>query len=151
MGFVLAVYSSPLHGLPMIERASLKAIVGIGLEGDRYARTAIIAQSSLPHEKICDATLIEMEAINEAHFPMIETRHNIVTVGVCLRELVGKVFRVGDVLMRGIESTPCKCKRTFDTPFKGSCGLRAEIITSGLIIGAVSRITLEEKQYALVH
>lgn len=102
----------------MQEVKSVQATAGKGLEGD--------------HSPIKHASLISLEATDEANVAALprhlfeEIRRNIVTCGIDPNKLVGKEFLVGEVRMRGVE--PC-C----DSRFAGKGGLRAEILSSGII------------------
>lgn len=82
------------------------------------------------------------EANNElgTSFSPAETRRNLLTEGVDLNALVGECFMVGAVKMRGVElCDPCARpsnlagKDGFETAYRKRGGLRAEILTSGVI------------------
>ena len=68
-----------------------------------------------------------------------ETRRNLLTCGIALNHLVGRKFRIGDVLVRGLKlCEPCEHleKLTGKKVIKAlrhRGGLRAEILTDGLI------------------
>ena len=85
--------------------ASVEALPGVGLAGDRNA---------IDHDAdSCDVTLIEAEAVEALAASGIalepgESRRNLTTRGVRLNDLVGKKFWIGDVLARGVElCEPC--------------------------------------------
>ena len=141
---VLAIYVCPDKGLDMKRIDSVKAIKGIGLEGDRYALNKGVYSKSKP--KIRHVSLIAIEAIETANkglkkpFYPSDTRRQIVTEGIDLNSLIGKEFKVGDVIMRGTElCDPCRRpsilskKPGFETAFFGRGGLRAEVLSSGVI------------------
>jgi MOSC domain-containing protein YiiM len=99
-----------------LERAEL--VAGKGIVGDRYF-TGNGTYS--PKPDVREVTLIEMEALEamergDPPFPgvkvkllPIEHRRNLTTRGVPLNHLVGKRFRVGDVVLRGGRlNFPCK-------------------------------------------
>ena len=91
-------------------------------------------------------TLIQIEAVNEfneafaANLPATAFRRNVITEGVDLNALEGRVFTVGDVQLRGVElCEPCAyLQKLLDIPglvkqltHKG--GLRCEIRGGGMI------------------
>ena len=138
---VVAVYICAEPGGPMVSVSSAEAISGAGLVGDRYFSGE--NGSSKPHQPDRELTLIEEEAIEAVNrdlkLPLTaaECRRNVVTAGVPLNHLVGKVFRVGAVKARGVElCEPCSHLQKLTRPgvlkallHRG--GLRAEILESG--------------------
>jgi MOSC domain-containing protein YiiM len=92
-----------------------------------------------------ELTLIEGEAIDAAEqeyglkLAPGESRRNLVTRGVPLKDLVGLEFRIGAIRARGIRlSNPCSYlqRLTGKDVMKGlrhRGGLRAQILTEGLI------------------
>ena len=69
-----------------------------------------------------------------------EIRRNILTEGIDLNVLVGGVFAIGAIKLRGSEETiPCKRisalthKAGFYEAFAGRGGIRAEVLISGTI------------------
>ncbi len=127
---------------PLEAREQAVAIPGVGLEGDRYA---LKQGTFFKPEPDFELTLIEAEAIEalrrdyNIELAPGEARRNIVTRGVGLNHLVGKEFRVGTVLVRGIRlCEPCEHlqKLTGKELIKGlrhRGGLRAQILTEGII------------------
>jgi MOSC domain-containing protein YiiM len=127
----------------MESTADVKAVVGQGLEGDRYFYgTGHWSE----HPGVSrEVTLIEIEAIealerekNIAIAPGA-ARRNVVTRGVPLNHLVGREFQVGAVRLRGTRlCEPCAYLEGLTQ--KGVLaglihrgGLRAEILTAGTI------------------
>ena len=92
-----------------------------------------------------EITLIEAEAIEAVpreygvELSPAEARRNIVTRGVALNHLVGREFRVGNVVLRGIRlCEPCEHLERLTRPgvlealvHRG--GLRAQIVSGGTI------------------
>ena len=90
-------------------------------------------------------TLIEREAIDavneEGDVTIVasETRRNLVTDGVPLNHLVGRELRVGDVVLRGVRlNEPCVYLESMTRTgvrqaMLHRCGLRAEVVTGGVI------------------
>jgi MOSC domain-containing protein YiiM len=148
---VVAIFVCPEKGQPMRAVQEVNAIAGVGLEGDRYA-TGKGTYSGLPNRSdktkyIRQVTIISKVAIDEANkllaepFSLSETRRNIVVDGdIDLLSLIGIEFKIGGVRFRGFEDcTPCKLpermagKQGFEQAFAKRGGLRAEILTDGLI------------------
>ena len=141
-GVVEAIYIASEARGPVESRPQAVAIPGIGLEGDRYA---LRQGTFFKPEPDYELTLIEMEAIEalrrdyNIEISPGEARRNIVTRGVSLNHVVGKEFRVGTVLVRGIRlCEPCEHlqRLTGKKLIKGLLhrgGLRAQILTEGII------------------
>jgi MOSC domain-containing protein YiiM len=121
----------------------IKAVEGKGLEGDRYYNRK--GTYSEKHDESREATFIESEALealaSDYHIELkgTESRRNISTRGVALNHLVGKEFKVGEVIFRGIRlCEPCTHLEEISgkSVRKGLIhrgGLRAQIVKSGLI------------------
>lgn len=152
-GAVVAIYVATGEGEPMEARDEVRAIAGVGLDGDRYA----IDAGKLSGRKASKqaVSLIEREAIEGAvkeygiDLAEDETRRNIVTVGVPLNHLVGREFTVGAARLRGYElSEPCAyLEQQLARPGVRKAlihrgGLRAEILDDGPIrVGDRIRVT----------
>ncbi len=112
-GKVLAIYTAPRAGAPMVARPSAEAVAGRGLEGDRYAEgNGSFSRWPGSHR---EATLIAAEALEalaaETGAPLApeHTRRNILTAGLDVRALVGRRFRIGEALFEGVRlCQPCK-------------------------------------------
>ena len=121
----------------------IKAIEGMGLEGDRYYnRTGTYSEK---HDESREATFIETEALEalakdyKVELKDTESRRNISTRGVALNHLVGKEFKVGEAVFRGIRlCEPCThLEEVSGKPARKGLihrgGLRAQIVKSGMI------------------
>ena len=140
---VVSVHIAPTATAPMQSVRRVKAVAGKGLEGDRYAKK-LGTYSNNPGSGR-DVTLIESEALEalkrDYHVELGagESRRNIVTQGISLNHLVGKEFRVGEIVLRGRRlCEPCAHmeKLTLKGALRGLIhrgGLRAEIVTGGTI------------------
>src|SRR5665809_9826 len=102
-GEVMAICISPTKGAAMTAVDEVKAIEGVGLDGDRYADGGgTFSKTKGPMREV---TLIESEAIEAAavsygvELGLGDSRRNIVTRGVPLNHLVGGRFQVGDVVL----------------------------------------------------
>lgn len=146
-GTLLAIFTSPASGEPMVEHPRLDATAACGLAGDRYATD--IARHPRGYTKIRHVTLIEEEtvtALRRDHgldVPPIRLRRNLMTRGVPLNHLIGVRFRIGAVVLAGTElAEPCKyLADLIGMPVRKSLvhrgGIRAEIVTGGALeVGA---------------
>jgi len=126
----------------MEARARVRAMPGMGLEGDRYALGTI--RTTIERRTDRDLTLIEGEVMDDlaAHGLGLEpgaTRRNVTTRGVRLNELVGRRLRVGEVECVGIRlAEPCtymqrRVGKPVMRPLVHRAGLRAIIRTEGVI------------------
>lgn len=143
MAEIIGIYISPDKDVGMTPLTQVEAIAGKGLAGDRYAE----GRGAFPPNKVREVSLIASEAIDmvnsnrEQPFTPAQTRRNLITAGIYLNELVGEVFMVGDgVVMRGTElCDPCarpdrrSGNSGFKEAFQNRGGLRAEILSSGII------------------
>ncbi len=141
-GIVESIFTARVAKQAMQTCEQAVAIPGVGLEGDRYA---LKQGTFFKPEPAFELTLIEAEAIEalrrdyNVELAPGEARRNIVTRGVGLNHLVGKEFRVGTVLVRGIRlCEPCEHlqKLTGKQLIQGlrhRGGLRAQILTEGII------------------
>jgi len=124
---------------------SIEAVAGEGLRGDRYGAGIGAAQFKGRRKPENEVTLIAREAIEAANdefnytIEHLDTRRNLLTTGVPLNDLVGKSFRVGDVVLKGLElCEPCGYleKRTFVgiiAALKHRGGLRCCVLEGGQI------------------
>ncbi|MCH8142190.1 MAG: sulfurase [Proteobacteria bacterium] len=101
-GLVESIYRAPTHGEPQQSVDAAKLALTVGLEGDRYANSGGVV------------SLIEAEAVlafNQVTGLDIEpgdVGRNIVTRGIRLNPLVGKQFKIGNILLEGMElCEPC--------------------------------------------
>ncbi len=141
-GYIESIYIAAAARGPLELREQAVAIPGVGLEGDRYA---LKQGTFFKPEPAFELTLIEREALEalrrdyDIELAPAEARRNIVTRGVGLNHLVGKEFRIGTVLVRGIRlCEPCEHlqKLTGKQLIKGlrhRGGLRAQILTEGIV------------------
>jgi ADP-ribose pyrophosphatase YjhB (NUDIX family) len=142
-GQTVAIYTAPGEALPVVRRDQVHARPGVGLDGDRYSLGTGFWSND--HKVSRDVTLIEAEVIEAlrdqrgGQFDPGLFRRNIVTRGIRLNDLVGKRFRVGEVVLEG--TSPCKpcayLERLVGQPIlrelAHSGGLRANILTLGEI------------------
>ena len=114
----------------------VRAIAGVGLEGDRYAT------GTGHYSGDAKVEAEEIEAL--AHDPGVvlapgETRRNVTTRGIRLNELVERRFRIGAVECEGTRlCEPCQyltdlLGKPILAPLVHRAGLRARILTDGEI------------------
>ncbi|HEV8584293.1 MAG TPA: MOSC domain-containing protein [Methylomirabilota bacterium] len=147
-GSVVSIHVTPEAGAPMVTVPEARAVPGQGLEGDRYA-TGRGHYSPRPSEGGREITLIETEAVEalDVKLTPAETRRNVATRGVPLNDLVGRVFRVGDVRLRGTRlCEPCTylegllARPGVMAALVHRGGLRAQVLEGGTIrVGDVVR------------
>ena len=143
-GQVRTIFIADGAGAPVRAVDAVRALPGLGLEGDRYARGA--GTWSHRPEPGRQVTLIEWEALEALRRDLgIELapgahRRNVVTVGVPLSHLVGRTFRIGEVRLRGTRlCEPCQYLEKLNgveglfTALLHRAGLRAEILNPGLL------------------
>lgn len=112
------IHIAPAASYEMEELMEAKLIPGKGIEGDRYFK-GIGTYSPKPDAR--EVTLIEHEALEALAVnqpPMqdapivlkpIDHRRNLTTRGVPLNHLVGKLFRVGETVLKGGRlNFPCR-------------------------------------------
>ena len=142
-GGVLSLHITSGAGAEMRVMTEVLAVVGRGIEGDRYfTQTGTYSNHPGTGRAI---TLIETEALEalardyDVHLSAGLTRRNLVTRGVALNHLVGKIFAVGAVVLRGMRlCEPCLHleKLTVKGAARGLIhrgGLRADIVNGGAI------------------
>jgi len=142
-GRLLAIAIARQAKGPMENVEFIDAVVGEGLRGDRYGAGIGAAQFKGRRSPEKEVTLIASEAIEAANdefnytIAHLDTRRNLLTEGVPLNDLVGKTFRVGTVLLKGLElCEPCGYleKRTFvgiKAALKRRGGLRCCVLEGG--------------------
>jgi MOSC domain-containing protein YiiM len=150
---ITALYVAKDKGEPMQYHSMVKAIAGVGLEGDgfldRYA-AGKGAFSNAKQEKVRHVTIISQDDIDfaniglEVPFQPHDTRRNIVIEGLSAERLLGRRFEIGTVALEGTSiCDPCKRpdllsgKVGFMDVFQGErgelAGIRAAILSTGVL------------------
>jgi len=145
VGKIVGICISPEGAAAMQPVEQVEAIAGKGLEGDRYASCKGSFQTGDGVAPAEELTLIEEEALQgaSADYDLVikhaDTRRNLLTQGVALNHLVGCEFRVGEVLLEGIElCEPCNhlekltCEGIRESLVHRG-GLRARILEGGTL------------------
>jgi hypothetical protein len=145
----LAVAPAAEAGMRLLDVA--RAVAGRGLEGDRYAARAGTFTPRGEARPGYDLTLISAEVLDEltaagVAVDLAATRRNVLTRGIDVNALVGRTFRIGDVVCAGLRlCEPCVHLDRLSGPgllrpliHRG--GLRADVLTDGEIrLGAPIR------------
>ena len=140
---VVALFIGAKVGKPLEPVDRAVAVAGHGLEGDRkFRREGKPDPKDGPDREL---TLIESEAIEAVSreygvaLEPIEARRNVVTRGLALNHLVGKRFKVGEVVVRGLRlCEPCEhlealTRKGVRAALVHRGGLRAQILEGGAI------------------
>lgn len=155
-GVVEGIFIAEGAGRPMTAVAEARAVAGRGLTGDRYHdRTGYYSERPSPGGGR-ELTLIEAEVLeslaaeHDIELAAQECRRNVVTRGVRLPELIGKRFRVGELLCEGVRiCEPCVyleqlTGKPVNAPLTHRGGLRANILVGGALrVGAPIEIADE--------
>ncbi len=142
-GTVDSIHITAAASAPMVSVNEVHAVVGKGLEGDRYFKEAGTYSNQPGSGR--NVTLIELETIEAlkrdygVELDPKDSRRNIATRGATLNHLVGQEFKVGEITLRGTRlCEPCSHLEKLTTRgvmrsliHRG--GLRAEILTDGMI------------------
>lgn len=140
---VEGIHLAPTAGAPMRSVPQVRAISGVGLEGDRYAMNAGTYSDDPGTGR--QITLAEAEVLDELRaekgidLAQGAIRRNVTTRGIRLNDLVGKRFLVGEVLCEGTRlCEPCQYMSDLVgqpvlRPLAHRGGLRADILSDGVI------------------
>ena len=139
--------------LPAVEVQEVQLVAGRGIVGDRNFNA-----HRWPGQNVTLIEAEEVEAFNASYGRSIEagsTRRNIVTRSVRLNELVGKRFKIGEVVLYGVElCEPCS---KFGKSLASSemeptdvvkswlhkAGLHADVQTGGIIRVGMDVVSLD--------
>lgn len=138
-----------IHLASQAEQACLpvqqaRAVAGKGLEGDRYFAEAGTYSKHPGSGR--EVTLVEEEALEAlrreytVQLTAAESRRNIATRGIALNHLVGKEFRIGQAVLRGMRlCEPCghmeklSGKQGAQKGLVHRGGLRCDVVRDGVI------------------
>lgn len=148
---VEGIYIKPAAGERPVGAEEVKAMAGVGLDGDPYVAAGDIGEPGKGHQ----LTLITREEIEELAKEGVtlqpgESRRQLETRGVDLKSLIGKRFRVGEVECLGIRvCAPCQTLQNMTGKpvllgLKGKGGLRADIVSTGIIRVGDAVIALDD-------
>jgi len=138
-GTVVGIHVASSAGLPTQTLERVRAIAGLGLDGDRHVAGTGTFPSGLPGSAL---TLIEAEVCESFEPPLTpdEHRRNVVTRGIDLNRLVGHEFHIGSVRCVGRRlCEPCTvvegyARRPVLRALVHRGGLRADVLADGEIV-----------------
>jgi len=111
MGRVEHIHIAKTNAAPMESVDEIDVVKGIGVVGDRHSLAPGEWDESHIGEEL---TLVEAEALenlardHDIHLQPGETRRTVTTRGIALDALVGRRFRVGEVVVEGVDlCEPC--------------------------------------------
>lgn len=145
------IYTCAESGNSQREVPFVELVAGHGIVGDRH-----FGRSKWPGQNLTLIEAEEIEAFLNEHQLSPDfsiSRRNLITRGIRLNELVGKEFRVGAVLLKGIElcepcgdlgkrlsglirlsdNSPALSPKAVIDRFLGKGGLRVDVLASGMI------------------
>jgi MOSC domain-containing protein YiiM len=140
-GRVELIHVATREGEPMRALDRVRLLAGVGLEGDRYA-TGRGHFSGTPGSGRA-LTLVEgevLESVRDSQGIALrpgEARRNLTTRGISLNPLVGRRFRIGNVLCMGTRlCEPCTyldgiVQRRLLDALRNRGGLRADVLEDG--------------------
>jgi hypothetical protein len=138
-GVVEAIVVAPAATAGVTHVDTAVAIPGAGLEGDRYATGLGTFASGRPGAAL---TLVDAGVLDELDGALgrpVDHRRNVVVRGTELNALVGRRFRIGDVLCAGRRlCEPCAHLERLNgggvlRPLVHRGGLRADILAGGTV------------------
>jgi hypothetical protein len=143
-GTVYGLAVAPAAEAPMHPVEVVQAVAGRGLDGDRYAAGSGTFSSRAGRRPGYDLTVFAAEVLDELAvegraIDFGATRRNVLTRGIDVNALVGRTFRIGDVLCAGRRlCEPCAHLERLSGPgilrpliHRG--GLRVDVLTDGEI------------------
>jgi MOSC domain-containing protein YiiM len=143
LGEIISIQITSAGAAKLVHVEQVNAVAGMGLEGDRYYERR--GTYSNKHDESREATFIEAEALEaltrdyKIELADTESRRNITTRGVALNHLIGREFKIGEAVFRGIRlCEPCThLEQTSSKQVRKGLihrgGLRAQIVKSGLV------------------
>lgn len=151
------IYIAPAAGAKMQKVEEVEAVAGLGLRGDRYCERKGL-YSGVDE---CQVTLIEGEGLDQIsrsaglRVKAGEHRRNIVTRGIRLDRLSGKLFQIGEAILQyDRPRPPCGYLQSLTQPdmaraLMDKAGICARVVKSGMIrtgdpIRVLGRVTLSE-------
>jgi MOSC domain-containing protein YiiM len=156
---IRSIYISPGHnffgrygkaagtsGTVEVEEAQCRA--GCGIEGDRFFayKPDYRGQITFFSEEVHDSLSAALQVFDRGTEVY---RRNVITLGINLNELIGKRFRIGEILFEGTEECrPCLwMNEAFGAGaeefLKGQGGLRARILTDGKLAPGPAKLSVE--------
>ncbi len=136
---IIAIHISPAATVLPHAVREVEARARRGLVGDRYFEGTGTFSDFEPKGPGRELTLIENEVLSSLDLSPSEARRSLVTEGIRLNDLVGRKFRIGEVLVEGIRLCP-PCAHLYKVtgrsllgPLANKGGLRTSILNDGVI------------------
>ena len=141
-GTLLQIHTAVATGRPMTEQEAVRAIPGLGLEGDRYANSKGKYSRS---PGVREVTFFEAEVLVRLKedygidLQPREHRRNLTTEGVVLSHLIGQTFSIGDVTFEGLRPCrPCRylnlmSKKQVSARLENQAGLFCRVLSEGTL------------------
>jgi MOSC domain-containing protein YiiM len=153
IGRVEAIHVTEAGSGPLRAVMRVRAIAGVGLEGDRYA----LGTGHYSHDPKVDRqiTLIAAEELDRLaaaegiELSPAESRRNVLTRGIDVNALVGRRFVIGGVECEGTRlCEPCQyltdlVGKPILAPLVHRAGLRARILSDGEIAVGAEVVALD--------
>ena len=112
VGQLEAICIAPRGSADMLALTEVEAIIGVGLRGDRNAAGTGFYSQRPTDLGAREVTLIEAETLDalraehRIELGVAQHRRNLTLRGVRLRELLGRRFSVGEVVLEGVRDCP---------------------------------------------
>jgi MOSC domain-containing protein YiiM len=142
-GTLVSIHIAPGAAERVQALAEARVVAGKGIEGDRYfAGTGTWSSHPGAGKEITLIEIEALEALQRDHAIAIapqESRRNLVTRGVPLNHLVGREFRVGEVVLKGVRlCEPCThleglTQKGVKAALAHRGGLRTEVVREGTL------------------
>jgi MOSC domain-containing protein YiiM len=134
---------------PLLEVAQIECVAGSGIRGDRFYdyRDDYKGQISFFSIEIFERLAAHFELQNKSVGAL---RRNVIVSGVNLNDLIGEEFSIQGVRLRGTaHCKPCYWMNHAVAPgaeefLEGKGGLRAQILTDGVIAVGDAQLVLAE-------
>lgn len=158
--FIRQIFISPGHNyfghhgrapdnFPLIEVARIECVAGSGIRGDRFDdyRDDYKGQITLFSWEVFERLVAHFGLTNKS---VGDLRRNVIVSGANLNELIGEEFSVQGVRLRGTaHCKPCYLMNQAVAPgaeefLNGNGGLRAQILTDGVIAIGDAQLVLAE-------
>ncbi len=138
-GTVVGIFVHAKAGEPMQQVQEVEAVAGKGLSGDRYCAGEGSFNKGAQGKR--QVSLINAIFFEGSDFEYADSRRNIVVKDVELMWLIGREFKIGEALFRGVKyCDPCEKPKSsqnkekiFKEEFFDRGGLIAEVLVSGVI------------------
>lgn len=138
-GIIRAIYIAPRARERMLSVPQVRAIAGMGLEGDRYCEGQGSFNKGMQGRR--QVTIMNTLFFKNSGFTFEESRRNLFLEGVEIMHFLGKEFQIGQARFHGVKyCVPCEEPSklsgkviSFRQAFLDRGGILATVLTDGLI------------------